>query len=85
MTIASHAKGRGFNPLTAHDYRLENTIIGEEGAFALIHDHLISLASLSEISGRSGAFLFHVLPLAHDNLHLGAAIPQGADSVGGDL
>ena len=56
MTLASHAKGRGFKPLTAQTYRHDLEIHSEERASALIHEHLIDIASLSEISGRSGAF-----------------------------
>ena len=57
MIFASHAKGRGFNPLTAHDCSYDSHRCHEDRAFALIHGHLLNLTSLSEISGRSGAFL----------------------------
>ena len=56
MTIASHAKGRGFETLTAHSYQPEFYNPSDESAFALIHGHLINFAPLSAISGPGGVF-----------------------------
>lgn len=57
LTTVSHAKGHRFNPCTAHDSRSKNIACTDERAFALVHGHLIGLASLSEISGRGEVFL----------------------------
>lgn len=65
MTIASHAKGRGFNPLTAQDYKHELSSHSDERAFALIHGHLIDVASLPNRRGDE-VFLCPYSPLPVD-------------------
>lgn len=86
MTIASHAKGRGFNPLTAHTSSVKNVNCSDESPFALIHGHLVNFASLFGLSTKSGAFLCpyslppvraHLTPV-FDGSHLeGAVIGTG--------
>lgn len=95
MTIkfASHAKGRGFNPLTAQSNQHKSFHTIEDSAFAIIHGHLISIASLSEISVRGGAFLcseLNPLDRAAVSPSDGAFLPDqhthsDGDTLGGDL
>ena len=56
MIFASHAKGRGFNPLTAHTRQNDSYLIHEERAFALIHGHLLNFTPFLELSGLDGVF-----------------------------
>ena len=57
MIFASHARGRGFETLTAHISKVVSPISTEERPFALIHGHLISFTPLLELSGLGGVFL----------------------------
>lgn len=56
MIFASHAKGRGFNSLTAHTHQSELTTRNFDGAFALVHGHLLNFTPLLELSGLGGVF-----------------------------
>ena len=87
MTIASHAEGRRFNPCTAQSAHHENHASVDGGAFALIHNHLINIASLGELSSRQREAFFCLgkkcskadKPLSH------GFYPDGADQHGGEV
>ena len=56
MIFASHAKGRGFNPLTAHTHQHDCLNLFEEKAFAFLPSKRLIFTPFLELSGLGGVF-----------------------------
>ena len=56
MIFASHAKGRGFNPLTAHTHQYDCLNLFEEKAFAFLPSKRLIFTPFLELSGLGGVF-----------------------------